>query len=200
MNGRVVAVLTAESADDAERACMAMLAAGLTSVEITFRSEAALEAIRRASQIDGLTVGAGTVLAEAQLTAALDAGAKFAVAPSTNESVVRAAQAAGIEIVPGAATPTEIDRARALGCRIIKIFPASLLGGPAFVRAVAAVFPDVRFVPTGGVRLDNLGDYLALPSVLACGGTWICEPALLRAGRFDEIERRARDAVSVVPP
>jgi 2-dehydro-3-deoxyphosphogluconate aldolase / (4S)-4-hydroxy-2-oxoglutarate aldolase len=200
MNGRVVPVLTAESAEDAERACVAMLAAGLTSVEITFRTEAAVAAIRRASQIDGLTVGAGTVLAEAQLAAALDAGAKFAVAPSTNESVVRAAQAAGIEIVPGAATPTEIDRARALGCRIVKIFPASLLGGPAFVRAVAAVFRDVRFVPTGGVSLENLGDYLALPSVLACGGTWICEPALLRAGRFDEIERRARDAVSVVPP
>lgn len=200
MNGRVVPVLTAESAEDAERACVAMLAAGLTSVEITFRTEAAVAAIRRASQIDGLTVGAGTVLAEAQLAAALDAGAKFAVAPSTNESVVRAAQAAGIEIVPGAATPTEIDRARALGCRIVKIFPASLLGGPAFVRAVAAVFRDVRFVPTGGVSLENLGDYLALPSVLACGGTWICEPALLRAGRFDEIGRRARDAVSVVPP
>jgi 2-dehydro-3-deoxyphosphogluconate aldolase / (4S)-4-hydroxy-2-oxoglutarate aldolase len=199
MNGRVVPVLTAESADDAERACEAILAGGLTSVEITFRTEAAVEAIRRASQIDALLVGAGTVLTEVQLAAAVDAGARFAVAPTTNESVVRAAQAAGVEIVPGAATPTEIDRARSLGCGIVKLFPASLLGGPAFVRAVSAVFPDVVFVPTGGVSPDNLGEYLALPSVLACGGTWICEPALLREGCFGEIERRARAALALVP-
>jgi 2-dehydro-3-deoxyphosphogluconate aldolase / (4S)-4-hydroxy-2-oxoglutarate aldolase len=199
MNGRVVPVLTAESADDAERACEAILAGGMTSVEITFRTEAAVEAIRRASQIDGLLVGAGTVLTEAQLDAAVGAGARFAVAPSTNESVIRAAREAGIELVPGAATPTEIDRARALGCRTVKIFPASLLGGPAFVKAVSAVFPDVRFIPTGGVSPDNLGDYLALPAVLACAGTWICEPALLREGRFDEIEQRARDALGLVP-
>ena len=199
MNGRVVPVLTVASADDAERACEAILAGGMTSVEITFRTEAAVEAIRRASQIDGLVVGAGTVLSEAQLAAAIDAGAQFALSPSTNESVVRAAQAAGVEFVPGAATPTEIDRAWALGCRIVKIFPASLLGGPAFVKAVSAVFPDVMFVPTGGVSPDNLADYLALPSVLACGGTWICEPVLLREGRFAEIERRARDAPRLVP-
>lgn len=199
VNGRVVPVLTAESADDAERACEAILAGGITSVEITLRTEAAVEAIRRASRIDGLLVGAGTVLTGAQLASAVDAGARFAVAPSTNESVVRAAQAAGIEVVPGAATPTEIDRARALGCGIVKLFPASLLGGPAFVRAVSAVFPDVSFVPTGGVSPDNLAEYLALPSVFACGGTWICEPALLREGRFDEIERRARDALALVP-
>jgi 2-dehydro-3-deoxyphosphogluconate aldolase / (4S)-4-hydroxy-2-oxoglutarate aldolase len=199
VNGRVVPVLTAESADDAERACEAILAGGLTSVEITFRTQAAVEAIRRASQIDGLLVGAGTVLTGMQLAAAVDAGARFAVAPSTNESVIRAAQATGVEIVPGAATPTEIDGARALGCGVVKLFPASLLGGPAFVRAVSAVFPDVAFVPTGGVSPDNLAEYLALPSVLACGGTWICEPDLLREGRFGEIERRARDALALVP-
>ena len=198
MKGRVVPVLTAESADEAVRACEAILAGGLSSVEITFRTDAAVEAIRRASQLDGLIVGAGTVLSESQLAAAVDAGAQFAVAPSTNEAVVRAAQQSGIEVVPGAATPTEIDRARALGCHVVKIFPASTLGGPAFIKAVAAVFPDVEFVPTGGVNPENLGDYLALPSVLACGGTWICEPALLRDGRFDEVERRARETASVL--
>jgi 2-dehydro-3-deoxyphosphogluconate aldolase / (4S)-4-hydroxy-2-oxoglutarate aldolase len=198
MKGRVVPVLTADSADDAVRACEAILAGGLSSVEITFRTDAAVEAIRRASQLDGLIVGAGTVLSESQLAAAVDAGAQFAVAPSTNEAVVRAAQQSGIEVVPGAATPTEIDRARALGCHVVKIFPASTLGGPAFIKAVAAVFPDVEFVPTGGVNPENLGDYLALPSVLACGGTWICEPALLRDGRFDEVERRARETASVL--
>jgi 2-dehydro-3-deoxyphosphogluconate aldolase / (4S)-4-hydroxy-2-oxoglutarate aldolase len=194
MNGRVVPVLTAETAEDAERACEALLAGGLTSVEITFRTDAAVDAIRRASRIEGLLVGAGTVLSEAQLDAALEAGARFAVAPSTNDAVVRAAQRAGVTFIPGAATPTEVEHARAVGCGVIKIFPASLVGGPAFIKAVSAVFPDVRFVPTGGVNVDNLDDYLAVPSVLACGGTWICEPSLMRERRFDEIERRAREA------
>lgn len=194
MNARVVPVLTAESAEDAERACEAMLAGGLTSVEITFRTDAAVEAIRRASRIDGLLVGAGTVLSESQLHAAVEAGARFAVAPSTNDAVVHAAQRTGVTFIPGAATPTEVEHAHALGCGVVKIFPASLVGGPAFIKAVSAVFPDVRFVPTGGVNIDNLDDYLALPSVLACGGTWICEPSLMREGRFDEIERRAREA------
>jgi 2-dehydro-3-deoxyphosphogluconate aldolase / (4S)-4-hydroxy-2-oxoglutarate aldolase len=194
MDARVVPVLTAERAEDAERACEAMLAGGLTSVEITFRTDAAVETIRRASQIDGLLVGAGTVVSESQLEAAVEAGARFAVAPSTNDAVVRAAQRAEVTFIPGAATPTEVEHARALGCEVVKIFPASLVGGPAFIKALSAVFPDVRFVPTGGVNIDNLDDYLALPSVLACGGTWICEPSLMREGRFDEIERRAREA------
>jgi len=194
VNRRVIPVLTAESAEDAERACEAMLAGGLTSVEITFRTGAAVAALRRASRIDGLVVGAGTVLSEAQLDAAVEAGAQFAVAPSTNDAVVRAAQRAGVTFIPGAATPTEVEHAHALGCDVVKIFPASLVGGPAFIKALSAVFPDLRFVPTGGVNIDNLDEYLALPSVHACGGTWICEPSLLREGRFDEIERRAREA------
>lgn len=198
MNSRVLPVLTADSADDAEQACRAIRAGGLASVEITFRTAAAAEAIGRAAQLEGLEVGAGTVLSSSQLDAAVAAGARFAVAPSTDAAMVRAAQSAGVEFIPGAATPTEIDHARALGCRVVKLFPAALIGGPAFVKAVAAVFPDVGFVPTGGVNLDNLADYLRLPSVVACGGTWICEPALIRDGRFDEIERRAREASELV--
>ena len=187
LNGRVIPVLTADSADDAVRACEALLAGGLTSVEITFRTDAALEAIRLASQLDGLVVGAGTVLTESQLGAALDAGAQFAVAPSTNAAVVRAAQRAGVAFVPGAATPTEIDLARSLGCDVVKIFPAAVVGGTAFIKAVTPVFPGVKFIPTGGITAENVGEYLALPSVLACGGTWI-------TARPDGIEERARAA------
>ncbi len=198
MNGRVVPVLTAESADVALRACEAILAGGLTSVEITFRAGPTVEAIRRASQLDGLSVGAGTVLSEKQLTDAVAAGAQFAVSPSTSEELIRAAQRAGVPFVPGAATPSEIDRARSLGCGVVKIFPASLLGGPAFIKSIAPLFPDVEFVPTGGVNAENLGEYLALSSVRACGGTWICEPELLHDRRFDEIEQRARAASCLV--
>lgn len=198
MNGRVVPVLTAESAEDAERACRAILAGGLASVEITFRTAAAAEAIRRAVQLEGLEVGAGTVLSTSHLDAAVDAGATFAVAPLTDSTVVRAAKSAGIEFIPGAATPAEIGQARTLGCGLIKLFPATLIGGQAFIKAVSPVFPDVKFVPTGGVNLDNLVEYLSLPSVLACCGTWICEHALIRDGRFDEVERRAREAAELV--
>jgi 2-dehydro-3-deoxyphosphogluconate aldolase/(4S)-4-hydroxy-2-oxoglutarate aldolase len=189
IDSRVIPVLTATSAAEAERACRALLAGGLTTVEITFRTDAAAAAIRRASAIDGLTVGAGTVLSVGQLHAAIEAGATFAFAPSTNEDVIEAAGEAGVTFIPGAATPTEIDRARSLGCSIVKIFPASVVGGPAFLRSVSAVFPDVQFIPTGGVTAENLTDYLAVPSVLACGGTWICaEP--------DLIEERAREAAN----
>jgi 2-dehydro-3-deoxyphosphogluconate aldolase/(4S)-4-hydroxy-2-oxoglutarate aldolase len=192
---RVVPVLTAEDPDEAERACEALLAGGLTAVEITFRTDAAAEAIRRVADTDDLLVGAGTVQSTEQLERAVGSGARFAVAPETNAAVVEAARDRGIPFVPGVATPSEIDRARALGCRVLKVFPASLLGGPAFLRAVAPVYPGVRFVPTGGIGPDNLASYLELPSVLACAGTWLCERALLRERRFDEIERRARDAV-----
>ena len=194
---RVVPVLTAADADQAEHACRALLAGGLSAVEITFRTDAAAEAIRRAAGVDGLLVGAGTVLSSEQLERAVDAGARFAVAPGTNDDVVEAAQRVGVPFVPGVATPSEIEHARSLGCTELKLFPASVVGGPAFVKAVAPVYPDVRFVPTGGVSPENLGSYLELPAVLACGGTWICERGLLDERRFDEIERRAREAVEL---
>ena len=199
VNGRVVPVLTAESADDAERACEAILAGGMTSVEITLRTEAAVEAIRRASRIEGLLVGAGTVLTGAQLAAAVDAGAQFAVAPSTNESVVRAAQAAGIEVVPGAATPTEIDRARALGCGIVKLFPASLRRRPGVHQGGVGglsgrqLRPDRRRQPGQPRRVPRA------PLRARLRGHVDLRAGSLREGRFDEIERRARDAAALVP-
>jgi 2-dehydro-3-deoxyphosphogluconate aldolase/(4S)-4-hydroxy-2-oxoglutarate aldolase len=197
---RIVPVLTAANADEAERACTALLAGGLTAVEITFRTAAAAEAIGRVAGMDGLLVGAGTILSPEQLASAVEAGARFAVAPGTSPAVIEAARAGGVPFVPGVATPSEIEHARALGCHVLKLFPASLIGGPAFVKAVSPVFQDVRFVPTGGVNPENLRAYLELPAVLACGGTWICEPALLREGRFDEVERRAREALELVAP
>jgi 2-dehydro-3-deoxyphosphogluconate aldolase/(4S)-4-hydroxy-2-oxoglutarate aldolase len=192
---RIVPVLTAADADEAERACEALLAGGLRCVEITFRTDAAADAIRRVARTGDVLVGAGTILAPDQLARAVDAGARFAVAPGTNDAVVDAARETGVSFFPGVATPSEIESARSRGCQVLKVFPASLLGGPAFLRAVAPVYPDVRFVPTGGIGAENLSSYLELPSVLACAGTWICERTLLRERRFDEVERRAREAV-----
>ena len=193
---RVLPVLTVTDVDMAQAACRALIAGGLRCVEITFRTAAAAAAIERASRIDGLLVGAGTVLSVDQARAASRAGARFAVAPGLSEAVVSACQELELPFFPGVATASEIDRARGLGLRTLKVFPASAVGGPDFLRAVSAPFPDVRFIPTGGINPTTLREYLAVASVLACGGSWVCEPPLIAEGRFDEIERRARAAVA----
>ncbi len=194
---KVLPVLSVPDADAAEAACRALLASGISCVEITFRTDAAAEAIRRVSGIDGLLVGAGTVLSPAQAEAAAGAGARFAVAPGTSEPVVEACRELGLPFFPGVATPSEIEHARALGCHTLKVFPAGTLGGISFLRAVSAPYQDVQFIPTGGIDPSNLAAFLAVPSVVACGGSWLCDKALLAGGRFAEIERLAREAVAI---
>jgi 2-dehydro-3-deoxyphosphogluconate aldolase/(4S)-4-hydroxy-2-oxoglutarate aldolase len=194
---RVLPVTTVDDVEQAEGVGRALVAGGLPCIEVAFRSDAAVEAIRRTSEIDGLLVGAGTVLSAEQAEAALSAGASFAVAPGTNEEVVAACRELGLPFFPGIATPSEIERARQLGLRTLKVFPARQVGGAEFLRAVTATYPDVGFLPTGGIGPDNLRDYLAVPSVLAVGGSWLVRPELLRAGRFDEVERLAREAVEL---
>jgi 2-dehydro-3-deoxyphosphogluconate aldolase/(4S)-4-hydroxy-2-oxoglutarate aldolase len=194
---RIVPVLSVTDADQAEAACRALVAGGVTAVEITFRTDAAAAAILRVSAIAGLLVGAGTVLSQEQVSLAHEAGAQFAVAPGMNDSVVESARQLGLPFFPGVATPTEIEHARALGCLTLKVFPAATVGGVGFLNAVSSTYRDVRFIPTGGINADNLTTYLAVPAVLACGGSWLCESGLLRDGRFDEIERLAREAVQL---
>jgi 2-dehydro-3-deoxyphosphogluconate aldolase / (4S)-4-hydroxy-2-oxoglutarate aldolase len=195
---RVLAVMTCDDADQAEAASRALVAGGLRCVEIAFRTPAAGEALRRVSRVDGVLAGAGTILEPDQARAAAAAGARFAVAPGTNPGVVEACAAAGLPFFPGVATPSEIETARALGCRVLKVFPAATLGGAAFLRAVSAPYRDVRFLPTGGVSAANLRELLSVPSVLACGGSWMVAPELLRQGRVDEVERLARETVAEV--
>jgi 2-dehydro-3-deoxyphosphogluconate aldolase / (4S)-4-hydroxy-2-oxoglutarate aldolase len=194
---RVLPVVSIDDADRIEDVCRALQAGGIPCVEITFRTVAALAAIERASRLDGIVVGAGTVRTADQAEAAAGAGARFAVAPGLDEQVVAAARRLDLPFVPGAATPSEIGRALALGCTTIKLFPASVLGGPTFVQAVSAVFPEARFVPTGGIDASNLHSYLAVPAVLACGGSWLCTPDLVRRGELGEIERLAHEAATV---
>jgi 2-dehydro-3-deoxyphosphogluconate aldolase / (4S)-4-hydroxy-2-oxoglutarate aldolase len=192
---RVLPVVAVDDAAVVDELCAALLDGGIACIEITFRTDAALAAIERAAEVDGMLVGAGTVLTVEQARSAARAGASFAVAPGTDDEVLGACAEAGLPFFPGIATPSELGHACRLGCSTVKVFPASTLGGPAFLRAVAATFPRARFIPTGGVDADSLAAYLAVPSVLACGGSWICEAALVRERRFDEITRRARAAV-----
>jgi 2-dehydro-3-deoxyphosphogluconate aldolase / (4S)-4-hydroxy-2-oxoglutarate aldolase len=193
---RVLPVVAVEDAAVVDDLCAALLDGGITCIEITFRTDAAAAALERAAEVDGMLVGAGTVLTVEQAHSAARAGASFAVAPGTDDEVVSACADAGLPFFPGIATPSELGHALRLGCSTVKVFPASTLGGPAFLRAVSATFPHARFIPTGGVDADSLAAYLAVPSVLACGGSWICEAALVRERRFDEITRRASAAVA----
>ena len=189
---------TVDSAHQAEQVARALLRGGLPCIEITLRTEVGLEAIARVrSTVPEMLVGAGTVLDAEQAQAAASAGAGFAVAPGTNESVIAACHEVALPFFPGVATPTEIERARQAGLRTLKVFPILQLGGVGFLRAVSVTYPDVRFVPSGGIDGGTLAEYLALPSVLACGGSWLVRPEWLRAGRFAEVERLASEAVAL---
>lgn len=194
---RIVPILSVATVEQAERACAALVAGGISCVEITLRTDAAIEAIRRASEIAGLLIGAGTVLSPQQASKAAEAGARFTVAPGMNAAVVAACAELDLPHFPGVATPSEIEHARGIGCRTLKVFPISLLGGTEFIRAVSATYRDIRFLPTGGIGPADAIAYLALPAVVACGGSWLCTRELLDEGRYDEIERLAREAVAM---
>jgi 2-dehydro-3-deoxyphosphogluconate aldolase/(4S)-4-hydroxy-2-oxoglutarate aldolase len=196
-----LAILPVVAIADARRAvplAEALVAAGLPCAEITFRTAAAADAIRamRAGCPD-LLVGAGTVLTVEQAEAAVEAGAAFLVAPGSNPDVIAAARRRGVPMVPGVCTPSEIERALADGLDVLKLFPAEVCGGVSFLEAVAPVYPDVRFVPTGGIGPANLAAYLALPQVLACGGSWMVKRELVAAGDFEAIARLAAAAVAI---
>jgi 2-dehydro-3-deoxyphosphogluconate aldolase/(4S)-4-hydroxy-2-oxoglutarate aldolase len=192
---RIIPVVTLEDPATASAVAAALLAGGITCIEIAFRRPGAADAIRAARDAGDIMVGAGTVLTVEQADAALKAGADFAVAPGTNERVVGHCIDAGLPFFPGVATPTEIDRARWLGLKVVKVFPAAQVGGPSFLKAVAATYPDVGFIPTGGVTVENLRDYLAVPAVVACGGSWLVPADLLQEGQFARITELAARAV-----
>jgi len=195
----VVPVVKIERAEDAVELGRALLAGGLPCAEITFRTAAAEEAIRRiSSSLPEVIVGAGTVLSVDQADKAVSAGARFIVSPGFNQKVVDWCLQTKIPVTPGVMTPTEIDMALDRGLRILKFFPAEAIGGIAVLKAISAPYGGVKFIPTGGINQNNLADYLALPSVHCCGGSWLVKAGLISAGRFDEITRLTREAMSVV--
>ncbi|HEY8664516.1 MAG TPA: bifunctional 4-hydroxy-2-oxoglutarate aldolase/2-dehydro-3-deoxy-phosphogluconate aldolase [Propionibacteriaceae bacterium] len=195
-SARIVPVVVLHDAKDAEPLGRALIAAGLPVAEVTFRTAAAVESIRAMSAVEGLIVGAGTVLNPAQVEQALEAGASFIVSPGLRRDVVLAAQAAGIPVLPGAVTPSEIMAAQELGLDTVKFFPANVYGGAAAIKALSAPFGSMRFVPTGGVSVSNLFDYLSLGCVPAVGGSWMVPVDAIREGAFAHVSELCVAAVA----
>jgi len=203
VKSRLIPVVVIDDAGCAEPLGRALMAGGLPVVEVTLRSPAAVDAIR--AMVDaGLTegpdpmlVGAGTVLTTDQVDAAVDAGAKFIVSPGLSRTVVERSRERDIPVVAGAVTATEVQASLELGLDLVKFFPSASSGGPATIKALAAPFPQVRFIPTGGVNPDNLADHLSLPNVPAVGGSWMVPPDLVRAAAVDELQSLAAEAVAL---
>ena len=194
----VVPLVAPADAETGIRTTQALVEGGLTVVEVVLRTPAAIECLGEiARAVPNAIVGAGTVLGEKQAAAVLDRGAQFLVLPGLYEPVVRMAHDAGVPVFPGVATASEAQQAWNLGLRALKFFPASLAGGTAMIRALGAVFRDVSFMPTGGVSAANLADYLALPNVLACGGSWLTPADAIAAGRYEDVTALAREAVAI---
>ena len=176
----------------------ALVAGGLTVIEVLLRTTAAMEALEQiVSAVPEATIGAGTVLSDQQARDVLQAGAQFIVSPGLYAPVVQVAQAAKVPVFPGVATASEAQNAWNMGLRTLKFFPASLAGGPAMLKAIGSVFGDVKFMPTGGVSAANLGDYLALPNVLACGGSWLTPKSAIAEGNYNVITKLAAEAVAI---
>src|SRR3954464_6621787 len=197
---RILPVIVIDSADHAVPLARALADGGLAAVEVTFRTAAARDAIRRiVVECPDVLVGAGTVLSPEQVDAARDAGATFLVAPGLNPNVVRCAQDAGLPIYPGIATPSEIEQAMELGLDVVKFFPAEPMGGITFLKAIAAPYLSMRFMPTGGITAENIAPYLAFDRVVACGGSWMAPADRIRAGDFAWIRSEADKAARLVP-
>jgi 2-dehydro-3-deoxyphosphogluconate aldolase/(4S)-4-hydroxy-2-oxoglutarate aldolase len=194
---RVIPVIILDNAADAQPLAEALLAGGLPCAEVTFRTAAALEAISIMAKVPGLLVGAGTVLKPEQAQAAADAGAQFIVTPGFNPRVVSYCVDHGIPITPGVSNPTIIEMALEHGLNVVKFFPAEASGGLPYLKAIAAPYGMMRFIPTGGIEPGNLRDYLAFPKVVACGGSWMVKPDLLKARDWPKITALAAEAVAL---
>lgn len=194
----VVPVIALDDAAQALPLADALISGGLPVAEITFRTAAARDTIAAIARYrPGMVVGAGTVLTRSQVDDALDAGAVFALSPGLDPFVLDHAAQVGLPFAPGIMTPSDLQAALRHGCRMVKFFPAMQAGGPAMLRAIATPYAHtgIGFNPTGGVTLDNLPDWLALPEVRAVGGTWIATRADIAAGNWDRIAANARAAV-----
>lgn len=192
----IVPVVTIHNADRAENLAEALCRGGLPCAEITFRTEAAAEAIKKISaKYPDMCVGAGTVLTEQQVDAAVEAGAKFIVSPGLNPKIVQYCQKKGVLMIPGTSCPSDLEIALELGLDTVKFFPAEQSGGIAKIKAMSAPYGSLKFMPTGGINAENLNSYLSNPKIIACGGSWMVPASLVDAENWEEITRLTKEAV-----
>jgi 2-dehydro-3-deoxyphosphogluconate aldolase/(4S)-4-hydroxy-2-oxoglutarate aldolase len=192
----IIPVVAINDAKDAVPLAKALCEGGLPVAEVTFRTDAAEEAIRRMCEAyPDMLIGAGTVLTTEQVDRAVGAGAKFIVSPGLNPKVVKYCLEKNVPITPGTSSPTDIETALELGLDVVKFFPAEQSGGIAKIKAMAAPYTNVRFMPTGGISAANLKDYLDFPKIVACGGSWMVKGDLVKEGNFEEIKRLTKEAV-----
>ena len=195
----IVPVVVLDDAKDAAPLAKALCKGGLPCAEVTFRTAAAEESIRIMSeQFPEMLVGAGTVLTTEQVDRAVAAGAKFIVSPGMNPRIVKYCVEKGILITPGCANPSDIEQALENGLDVVKFFPAEPAGGLKMIKAMAAPYVGVKFMPTGGINQNNVKDYLAYDRILACGGSWMVKGDMVAAGEFDKIKELAAEAVEIV--
>ena len=195
----IVPVVVLNNASDAEPLANALIKGGLPCAEVTFRTEAAEESIKiMATKFPEMFVGAGTVLTTEQVDRAIGAGAKFIVSPGFNPKVVEYCIKNNYPICPGIMTPTELEMALGFGLDVVKFFPAENAGGLKMIKAMAAPYTMMKFMPTGGINATNVRDYLACDKILACGGSWMVKGDLISAGKFDEIQKLTAEAVAIV--
>ena len=192
----VIAVVVIDSLADAVPLARALVAGGIHAIEVTLRTPVALDAIRAiAGEVETAVVGAGTLLAPEDISAAEDAGARFGVSPGVTPSLLEAADDSALPYLPGAATATEAMQLYEHGYTYQKFFPATAAGGPEYLRSLSGPLPGIHFCPTGGISAATASLWLTLPNVVCVGGSWMCAPALVRAQRWSEVERLAREAV-----
>lgn len=197
-NLKVIPVIAINRAEDAIPLGKALVENGMPCAEITLRTECAIEAIRiMRKEFPDMLIGSGTVLTNEQVDASIEAGVDFIVSPGFNPRTVQYCIDKGVAIVPGVNNPSLVEQAMEMGLRTLKFFPAEPSGGTSMLKALAAVYP-VKFMPTGGVSLKNVDEYLSIPSVLACGGTWMVPTKLIDEGKWDELGALVRDAVNHV--
>lgn len=194
---KLIPVVAIDSADQATPLADALVAGGLPCAEITLRTPAGLEAIQRLRDRVDLLVGAGTVHSAAQAEASVAAGARFIVSPGFNPKTVTWCLKHDVPIFPGISSPTDLESAMEFGLSVVKFFPAETLGGVATLKAFSGPYGDMRFIPTGGIGPANLALYLNLKCVVACGGSWMVKPELLKEGRYGEIQRLTAEAVKL---
>jgi len=195
---KLIPILAIEDAGQANPLGDALVAGGLPVAEVTFRTAAAVDAIRTLARRGDLLVAAGTVLTPQQVDQAQDAGATFILSPGFNPKVVAHALKRGLLIFPGICTPSELEQAIEYGLEVVKFFPAEAFGGISTLKAFAGPYRQMQFLPTGGIGPANVLEYLAFDRVLACGGSWMVKPSLYANGDFAPVEKAVREAVQLV--